>query len=213
MPGDPAILRVGLTGGIASGKTTVCRILTELGATVIDADEIARDVVQRGGSAHARVVELFGAEILDDEGQIVRPRLAARVFGDARARRALEQIVHPEVLAEFERRVAAAADAGRRSVVVLDAALLVESGAHGRFDRLVVVRCGRPTQLRRLLARGGLSLEEAEMRMEAQAPLESKLRLADYVVDTEGTLRQTRTQTEALYAALVRDLEAQRRGG
>jgi dephospho-CoA kinase len=203
------MLRVGLTGGIASGKTTVSRLLAGLGAFVLDADAFARSVMEPGASAYGRVVDRFGTTILDEEGRIVRRRLARLVFGDDEARRALNAIVHPEVMAEADRRLAAYAPRGRAPIAVFDAALLVESGLHRDFHRLIVTRCRRETQIRRLLARDGLSTEEAEARIDAQAPLEEKLKVAHYVVDTEGTLRETRKQTEGVYAALLRDFESE----
>lgn len=199
------VLRVGLTGGIASGKTTVGRILAEHGALVLDADVLAHEVMRAGGAAYDAVVARFGDEILDAGGEVDRSRLGARVFADPAERKALEAIVHPEVLAEVERRIASYD--GHSPVAVFDAALLVEIGAHRRFDRLIVVRCSPATQLRRMLARGGLSPAAARARIEAQAPLATKLAAADYVVDTEGTLRDTRRQVDELYAALVRDFE------
>jgi dephospho-CoA kinase len=205
---DPRpILRVGLTGGIASGKTTVSRILTELGAFVLDADAFARTAMEPGGGAYDRVVKRFGTTILDEDGRIVRPRLAQIVFHDDEARKSLNAIVHPVVLAEADRRIAEYAPRGVAPVTVFDAALLVESGLYRRFHRVVVVRCTRETQIRRLLARDGVSTTEAEARIDSQAPLEDKLAIADYVVDTEGTLRETRKQTEGVYASLLSDFE------
>lgn len=201
------LLRVGLTGGIASGKTTVSRILTELGAFVLDADAFARTAMEPGAGAYNRVVQRFGTTILDEDGQIVRRRLARIVFHDDESRKALNAIVHPEVIAEADRRLAEYAPRGAAPITVFDAALLVESGLYRRFHRVVVVRCSRETQLRRLLAREGMSTDEAEARIDSQAPLEKKLAVADYVIDTEGTLRESRKQTEGVYAALLSDFE------
>jgi dephospho-CoA kinase len=201
------LLRAGLTGGIASGKTTVSRILAELGALVLDADEFARASMEPGGSAYARVVERFGTTILDEGGRIVRPRLARFVFSDEEARKALNAIVHPEVMAEADRRIVEYAPHGGSPIAIFDAALLVESGLYREFHRLIVVRCSRDTQIRRLLARDGFTTAEAEARIDAQASLEEKLAVAHYVIDTEGTLRETRKQTEGVYAALLSDFE------
>jgi len=201
------ILRVGLTGGIASGKTAVAHVLAELGAFVIDADQLAHAMLQRGRQAYDRVVERFGKEILDDDGRIVRARLARLVFTVEKARRDLNSIVHPEVRAAAERRIAEHAREGRAKIAVFDAALLVESGHYKDFQRLVVVRCRRETQIRRLLTRGGLGTTEAEARIDSQAPLERKLAVADYVIDTEGTLRETRKQIERVYAELLNDFK------
>ena len=207
MKSSRPILRVGLTGGIASGKTTVAHILAELGAFVVDADQLAHAMMQPGGKAYDPVVQRFGKEILDDDGRIVRARLARQVFEDKVARRDLNSIVHPEVRAAAERRIAEYARHGRAMIAVFDAALLVESGRYQDFHRLVVVRCRRQTQIRRLLARDGLSTTDAEARIDSQAPVEEKLAVADYVIDTEGTLRETRKQIEGVYAALLNDFK------
>lgn len=207
MPLTRPILRVGLTGGIASGKTTVGHILAEHGAYVLDADELAREVMAPGMPAHAEIVERFGKEILGDDGRIARARLAARVFHDAHARKALDAIVHPRVGAEADRRIDEYAPRGRAPIAIFDAALLVESGLYRDFQRLIVCRCGRETQVHRLLARNGLETGEASARIDAQAPLQDKLALADYVIDTDGTLRETRRQTGEVYTSLVADFE------
>lgn len=202
------ILRVGLTGGIASGKTTVGRILAGLGAFVLDADAIAHEQLRAGTPARERIVERFGAEILDPDGSVSRARLGAVVFGDAAARADLEAILHPAVRDEIDRRIAEYLRHGRSPVAVVDAALLVETGRHRDYERLIVVRCSRGMQVHRLLARDRLSLAQAHARIEAQAPLEVKLAVADYVIDGEGTLRQTREQAERVWAALLQDFAA-----
>jgi dephospho-CoA kinase len=201
------ILRVGLTGGIASGKTTVAHILAGLGVFVLDADAFARLAMEPGAGAYGRVVERFGTSILDEDGRIVRGRLARIVFHDAEARLALNAIVHPEVMAEADRRIAEYAPEGRLRIAVFDAALLVESGLYREFHRLIVARCSRETQMRRLLVRDGLSTSDAEARIDSQAPLSDKLAVADYVVDTEGTLRETHKQVEGVHASLIVDFE------
>lgn len=216
MPPSPAgrdvdaprpILRVGLTGGISSGKTTVAGFLAELGAFVLDADAIAHELMAPGGSAHDEVVERFGPEILDADGSIRRPVLARRIFLDRAEREALDAIVHPRILWEVERRIVRYLVTGHAPVAVVDAALLVESGAHRDLHQLVVVRCSRDVQLQRLMARSGLSAEEALARIDSQASLEDKLAAADYIIDTDTTLRETRHQTEQVYARLLGDFE------
>lgn len=206
---EPArpILRVGLTGGISSGKTTVAGFLTEMGAFVLDADAIAHELMAAGGTAHAEVVKRFGEEILDPGGDIDRRELGRRIFRDAHARAALDAIVHPKILVEIERRIDRYLVAGHSNVAVVDAALIVETGASRRFDRLVVVRCSRDAQLQRLIARSGLSHEEALARIEAQAGVEIKLLLADYVIDTDATLKETRRETELVYQKLLADFD------
>ena len=212
MDSSRPILRVGLTGGIASGKTTVARLLAELGAFVLDADLLAHAVIEPGAPAHAPLVERFGREILGPDGRVVRARLAELVFRDEAARFDINRIVHPEVMAEMDRRIAAYVPRGRAPMAVFDAALLVETGLYRDFHRLIVVRCSRETQIRRLLVRDGLPPDEAEVRIDSQAPLADKLAVADYVIDTEGTLRDTRRQVERTYAALLGDFE-RRYGG
>lgn len=201
------ILRVGLTGGIASGKTTVAGFLAELGAFVLDADRLSHAVIEPGGGAHGEVVARFGTGIAGPDGWIDRKALGRLVFEDEAARRDLESIVHPRVRAEIERRIERYLLTGTSPLAVIDAALLFESGSWRSYHRLVVVRCSRDTQVRRLLARGGLSPEEAVIRIDSQAPLEDKLAVADYVIDTETTLRETRRRTVEVHAALVADFE------
>jgi dephospho-CoA kinase len=201
------ILRVGLTGGIASGKTTVARILAEHGAFVIEADDVAHELLEPGTPVYASVLKRFGREILDASGCVVRSRLAARVFGSAEARKALNEIVHPAVRAEATRRIEAYAPGGRSPIAVLDAALLVETGAYRDYHKLIVCRCSHEAQIRRLIVRDGLTTDEVHARLAAQAPLEHKLRVADYVIDTEGTLRETRRQTDRVYSSLLTDFE------
>lgn len=206
------VLRVGLTGGIASGKTTVAALLAERGAFILDADRIGHDLIAPGGAAHADVVARFGSTIVEPDGSISRARLGAIVFADDEARRALDAIVHPHILPEVNRRLAAYLETGSALVAVVDAALLVEAGMARAFDRLVVVRCVRETQIRRLVTRNGLTPREAERRIDTQAPLEAKLAAADYVIDTDGTMRQTREQVDRLWKDLLADYEAKFRG-
>lgn len=198
------MLRVGLTGGIASGKSAVSALLEEMGALVLDADRIAREVLEPGRPAFDAAVARFGPGILGTSGEIDRRALAAVVFADAGARRDLEAIVHPAVIAEIERRIAAAESEGRAPVAVVDAALLVESGYHRRLDRLIVLRCRIETQVARLRKRG-LALDEALERIRAQALLESKLAAADHVVDTDVPMEETRAQVEAVWKALLEE--------
>jgi dephospho-CoA kinase len=201
------ILRAGLTGGIASGKSTVAAFLGQLGAFVVDADELAHEVMEPGGSAYHRVVQRFGREILDANGAIDRDRLARRVFSDRLQREALNALVHPEVRAEASRRIERCAEQDCSPVAIFDAALLVETGYYRELDRLIVLRCSPETQQRRLEKRDGLATDEAAARIAAQAPLEQKLAVADYVIDTDSPLEETRQQTERVWAELLNDHE------
>ncbi len=206
-PSPRPVLRVGLTGGIATGKSTIASMLRDLGAFVLDADRIVHELLEPGGAAFAEVVGRFGDTILDASGRVDRGRLGATVFADERARQALEAIVHPKVIAEIERRIRDRAEAGAPApLAFVDAALLVESGFHRAFDRIVVAVCGRERQIERLRERG-MGREEAESRLAAQAPDGAKLAAADYVVDTGGSLEDTRAQVACLHAALLRDYE------
>ncbi len=205
MAAPAPVLRAGLTGGIASGKSTVASMFRELGAFIVDADAVAHGLIAPGAPCHRAVVERFGPSIVRQDGTIDRNTLGRIVFGDPASRLALNAILHPVVREELHRLVGEREAAGDTRIAVVDAALLVESGIHRTLHRLVVVRCGREAQLRRLLARGGLSAADAEARVASQAPLEDKIALADYVIDTETSLEETRAQTRTVWEALRRD--------
>ena len=198
------MLRVGLTGGIAVGKSTVVAVFAELGAVCFDADAIARSVVEPGRPALAAVVEEFGRGVLAADGTLDRAALGRVVFADAGRRKRLEAILHPPIIAEQDRLVAEATARDPRAVVIVDAALMIESGGYRRFDALVVVHCEPEIQIARLMRRNGLTRDEALERIAAQMPQDEKLRYADYTIDTSGTLDETRDRTEAVWAELVR---------
>jgi dephospho-CoA kinase len=193
---------IGLTGGIASGKSTVARILRELGAEVIDADQVARDLVEPGQPALDEIAAGFGREVLDEAGRLDRKKLGAIVFADAEKRRRLNGILHPRIGAETGRRVADAAARGV-PVVVYEAALLVENRIHQMLDGLIVVAAPPADQLARLRARDQLDDEEALRRVAAQAPLEEKIAAADFVIDNAGPLDQTRRRTEEVWREIL----------
>jgi len=201
------ILCVGLTGGIASGKSTVAQHLGRLGALVLDADALAHEVLTPGRPAHAAVVERFGREILGPDGRVDRVRLGQIVFADPEGLSALNAIVHPEVRAELARRTDECRREGRAWLVIYDAALLVETGEHRALDRLIVVRCARETQERRLAERG-LSPAAARARLAAQAPLEDKLDVADHVIDTDLPLEETLAEADRVFERLRQDYRA-----
>jgi len=194
------MLRLGLTGGIACGKSTVAAILGELGCAVIDADLLAHRLIEPGQPAYNDVVRVFGGEVLDAEGRIDRALLGRIVFADRARLAELNRIVHPLVIAETERRFAELAK-GSATFAFVEAALLVEAGYDKQLDRLVVCWCRAEQQLERLLARG-MPREQAEQRIAAQMPIEEKRKLADDVLDCSGTLEVTRQQTEALVVLL-----------
>lgn len=194
-------MRVGLTGGIASGKSTVSKILRELGAVVIDADQLARDVVAAGTPGLAAVVEEFGPEVLTPDGELDRPAVADLVFGDDAARKRLEAIVHPLVFEEITR---LEAEAPEGAVVVHDIPLLAESGRADSFDAVLVVDAPPEVQLQRMVQDRGWSREDAESRMAAQASPEERRALATYVIENNGTRDELRRQVEKVYAELTR---------
>jgi len=204
------VLRVGLTGGIACGKSHVAARLAAGGLHVLDLDQIAREVTAPDGAAYAGVVAAFGRGILLPDGTIDRRALGARVFGDPAARERLNAVVHPKVRDEEARRSAALL-ARPGSVVVVEAALFVESGIHLRFDRLVVAHCEPAEQLRRLMARDGFDEAAARARIAAQMPVEEKRRFAHCVVDTSGAVEATHAATDRL-AAELRALASRRPG-
>jgi dephospho-CoA kinase len=192
------VLRVGLTGGIGSGKSEVARRLAEHGAVVVDADVIAREVVAPGTPGLAEVVREFGAGVLAPDGSLDRGRLGSVVFGDADARRRLESIIHPLVRA---RRARVVADAPPGAVVVEDVPLLVETGLQGDYDVVIVVDAPDELRLERLAARG-TSRDDAERRIAAQAPRADRLAAADVVIDNGGPLDRLDRQVDGLWAEL-----------
>ena len=194
------MLLVGLTGGIGSGKSTVARLLEKRGAVVFDADLLAREAVEPGTPGHSAVIDRFGADVLAPGGELDREALASIVFADPAARRDLEQIVHPEVRRLFAEGTEAYRDSDR--VVVFSAPLLVETGMHTAFEILVVVSATVATQIQRLMRQRGMSEASIRARIDAQAPLEDKAAVADFLVDNEGTLDELESQVERLWTDL-----------
>jgi dephospho-CoA kinase len=196
------VLRVGLTGGIATGKSYVARRLQDAGLPTIDADRLARDAVAPGSAGLLAVVHRFGRDILTEGGALDRAKLGKLVFSDARARADLEAVIHPEVRRRIARWQAGLVSNGYRGALVADIPLLFETGRAGDFDVVVVVACDPATQRARLIARDRLSEVEADRRIAAQRPIEEKVRDADYVVRTDGTFEDTDAQVEALVSRL-----------
>lgn len=192
-------MRVGLTGGIASGKSTVSSILRELGAVVIDADQLAREVVAKGTSGLAEVVAAFGPDILTEDGHLDRPKMGGIVFNDEALRRKLEAIVHPRV---FELYAALEASAPAGGIVVHDIPLLVESGRAEEFDAVVVVDVPDEVQVERMVRDRGMSEEDARARIAAQATREARRAVATYVIDNTGTREDLRHQVTEVFAEL-----------
>jgi dephospho-CoA kinase len=196
-----------LTGGIACGKSVVARLLEEKGCYVHSADKAAHDLMSPGRPAWKKVVARFGKGILRPDRTIDRARLGPLVFSDPAARSFLDGLLHPLVLAEQEKLVRRLEREGRVRIFVSEAALTIEAGYAGRFDRVVVVHCAEAEQVRRLSERDGIDNEASRRKISAQMPQEEKLRQADYAVDTTGSLAETVEQTERLYARLFQDAE------
>ncbi|KQQ01602.1 MULTISPECIES: dephospho-CoA kinase [unclassified Rathayibacter] len=193
---------VALTGGIASGKSTVARRLAEHGAVVVDADVLAREVVEPGQPALRAIVERFGAAMLREDGSLDRAALGAVVFADSSARADLNAITHPAVGERSQRLFAEAAEADPHAVVVYDVPLLAEGRGAGEFDEVVVVHAPEAARIDRLVRLRGLSEPEARARVGAQATDEQRLALADVVLDSSGTLDETLARTDALWEHL-----------
>jgi dephospho-CoA kinase len=193
-------MRVALTGGVASGKSTVSALLRDLGAVVIDADQLARDVVAPGTSGLAEVVEAFGEEVLADDGSLDRAAVAKLVFADEAARRRLEGIIHPRVFEEFVR---LEAEAPEGALVVHDIPLLAESGRTDDFAAVLVVDTPHRTQVERMVRDRGWTEEEAESRIAAQADREKRLAIATHVIENDGTREELEARVREVYAELA----------
>ena len=203
--GRPFLL-VGLTGGIATGKSTVDAVLRELGAVIIDADVLAREVVEPGEPALKEIVAEFGPGVLGPDGRLDRKALGAIVFADPTRRRTLEAMTHPRMRERLLRRIDELTAEHFRGLVFYDAAVLIESGSHLMMDRLVVVITDEPTQIARLMARDGTDRDEALRKIRSQIPLAEKAKLADYVIDNSGVTTATEAETRRVYQALLADL-------
>lgn len=196
---------VGLTGGIGSGKSTVAKRLVDRGAVLIDADAIARDVVEPGTPGLQAIVERFGDGILDSSGALDRDALGAIVFADSDARKDLESITHPLIGVEMARQIAKQSET--EAIVVLDVPLLVEGG-RSEFESLVVVASYPETQVARLVSIRGMDEDDARARIRAQAPLDEKVARADHVIWNEGTIEELMVRTDEVWAALVAEAAA-----
>jgi dephospho-CoA kinase len=196
------MLQVGLTGGLASGKTFVGHALAELGCHLIEADELGHQVLLPGAEAYDPVVNEFGEEILDQDRYIVRRKLGALVWNNPERLAKLNSIVHPVVIARQQGIIAQIAQTDPAAIVVVEAAILVETGSYRRFDRLIVVVCTAEQQMERAMKRGAYSKEEVLARLSRQLPLEEKVRVADYVIDTSGAKEHTLEQVKAVYNSL-----------
>lgn len=196
------ILKVGLTGGIATGKTHVGSVFRRLGCWVIDADEVARTVVEPGQPAYQEIEQEFGAEVISPKGTLDRARLGTLIFSDPQKRLRLNAIVHPRVMAEIQRRLGELEASGAGGIVIVDGALIIEAGVQAFFDKLIVVYCDREQQVRRLRQRDGLSRQEALQRIQSQMSTQEKRKYADFEIDTSGTFEQTEQQVVNIYRQL-----------
>lgn len=193
---------IALTGGIASGKSTIARRLAEHGAVVIDADALVRELQRPGQPVLAAIAREFGDDVLTPSGELDRAALGALVFGDPARLARLNGIVHPAVKAESQRRFRAAFEADPGAVVVYDVPLLAEARGTGEWDRIVVAHAPAEIRIARLAEHRGMSEDEARARVRSQVSDDERLRLADVVIDTSGTLAETLAQADALWASL-----------
>ena len=196
------MLRVGLTGGLASGKSFVGEALRDLGCHLIQADELGHQVLMPRAEAYDAVIHEFGEQIVDHDGLIDRHKLGELVFGNPELLAKLSSLVHPPVQQRQQRMIAEIEKADPHAIVVVEAAILVETGSYRKFDRLIVVVCRPEQQLERAMRRGTYTKEEAMARISRQLPLEEKVKLADYVIDTSGSKENTLEQVRALYGSL-----------
>jgi dephospho-CoA kinase len=195
-------LHVGLTGGLASGKSFVGSILAELGCFLIQADDLGRQVMLPGGEAYDAVVREFGPKILNPDNSIDRRRLGALVFSDPARLAVLNALVHPPVRARAQALADGFFAQHPDGIVVTEAAILIETGSYKNYARLIVAVCPPEQQIERAMARDGLSRQEVLDRLERQIPLQEKAKYADYIVDTSGPKEQTRERTRAVYESL-----------
>ena len=197
------MLRVGLTGNIATGKSYAAAKFSALGARIIDADRVVHDLLVSGTATYFKIVDAFGDQILGPGREINRKKLGQIVFSDANKRSMLNALTHPEVRSEIVRRISWLEESSSSGVIIVDAALMIETGGYKMYDCLIVVVCDPVMQVSRIMNRDGLTEAEARARMDSQMPMEEKLKLADYAIDTSGTMLQTDNQVRAIYQNLL----------
>jgi dephospho-CoA kinase len=198
------MLKVGLTGGLACGKSFVGEALASYGCLLIQADRLGHEVLSPNGEAYDTVVREFGGEIVLPGGAIDRRALAARVFGSPERLARLNELVHPPVVEREEALIAAYAAREPKGIAVVEAAILIETGSYKRFDRIILVTCREEQQVERALRREGAVLDDIEARLSRQMPLEEKRKYADFVINTAGDKEDTLRQTREVYTALRR---------
>jgi dephospho-CoA kinase len=200
------MLRIGLTGGLASGKSFVGRALRDQGCSLIEADELGHQVMAKGAEAYQPILDEFGADILNQQGEIDRRKLGSIVFENPGLLKKLNAIVHPAVRVRSTQLAEAFVRREPRGIIVYEAAILIETGSFRDYDRLIVASCTKEQQVERAILRDHLTREEVESRLRRQMPLEEKVKYADYVIDTSGTKEHTFDETRTVYASL-RSLE------
>ena len=198
------MLKVGLTGGLACGKSFVGQALADLGCHLLQADRLGHEALLPGGEAYGAVIREFGPGILAESGEVDRRALAAQVFGSPERLALLNSFVHPSVIREEEAWMARVSGGDPNGIAVVEAAILIETGSHLRFDKLVVVTCDEEQQVQRAMKRDAIAREEVLARLSRQMPLSEKRKFADFVIDTSGTKEDTLRQTRAVYESLRR---------
>ena len=201
-------LLVGLTGSIGTGKSTVSRMFAHLGARVLDADVLAREVVMPGQPAYLKIVEEFGPQVVQEDGALDRKALGLIVFADPARRKRLEEITHPAIGLRQQRILSVLDEEAFEGIVIWDVALLFETGGVARMDRVVVVATDPDTELARLMARDGLTEDAARGRIASQMPVAEKAKRAHYMIDNSGSRADTEQQVKAVYEALLAELKA-----
>ena len=198
------MLRVGLTGSIAVGKSYVASVFAELGAHVLDADHTAREVVEPGSAGLEAVAAAFGREVINDDGTLNRQELGALVFADEQKRLQLNHLLHPFIIARQDEILREWEKGDPQGIGIVDAALMIESGGYKRFDKLIVVHCRPEVQLERLMLRNGLTRDEALRRIDSQMPQEEKQKFADFLIDTSDGYDSARSRTVEVFNQLRR---------
>ncbi len=204
-------LLVGLTGSIATGKSTVSRMFAHLGARVLDADLLAREVVMPGQPAYLKIVEEFGQAVVQEDGTLDRKGLGAIVFAEPARRKRLEEITHPAIAARQQRILSVLEEEAFEGIVIWDVALLFETGGVAKVDRVVVVYADPETEVARLVARDGMAEADARARIASQMPVAEKAKRAHYVIDNSGDRAHSEGQVKAVYEALLAELAARPR--
>jgi dephospho-CoA kinase len=193
----------GLTGGIATGKSTVAKMFCRFGATVLDADKVSREVVESGTVGSDKIRERFGNDFFASDGQLQRDKLAAIIFADPVAREQLNLILHPLIMEDMQRQTVLIQNTGNRNPIIWDIPLLFEENLTHYVQKVIVVYVPEKVQLTRLIKRNNLSQTVAEMRIQTQLPIEGKRKLADYLIDNSGTVQQTERQVVAIWNHLT----------